>query len=437
MNALRAGVTSIGNLSQFFSHEAPGWRDHVTTTIETVKAVALMGALRDRGVLMHSYLEDGYGALFLDCATMAGWAFLERYIVEELLGAKLSHCIGGLTTDPIKRAGWIFALDDIHDHDCLGTMVYGDTISFTSDFTVNSGLIGEYLLWDIMVQMECPTGHAVLPLPVTEGFRVPSTREIIEAQILGGRIEETARRLHPHVSFDEARAFARTMVESGRKVYQNAMDGLQEAGVDIRDPVRLLYVLKKLGPAVFEEMFGAGRESPASPRRRAPVIMTDVFAMSRESIEKHSRLFRAPENKRLLQGRRLLIVSTDVHELAIMILHQLCTEAGAASLYLGAEKNPDEVAAAAVEKRAEAILISTHNGMALEYGRSLKDELRKSNVNLPVIMGGILNQKVPDRELPVDVTQKLIELGFHAQARQIGGIPKLIGPREEKDPDED
>ena len=39
---------------------------------------------------------------------------MERYIVEELLGCKLSHCIGGLTTDPIKRAGWIFALNEIH-----------------------------------------------------------------------------------------------------------------------------------------------------------------------------------------------------------------------------------------------------------------------------------------------------------------------------------
>jgi hypothetical protein len=108
--ALRAGVTTIGNLSQFFSHEAPGWRDTPFTAGETVKAIALMGALREQGTLVHSYLDDGLGALFTDCATVAGWAFLERYIVEELMGAKLAHCVGGLVSDPVKRSGWIFAL---------------------------------------------------------------------------------------------------------------------------------------------------------------------------------------------------------------------------------------------------------------------------------------------------------------------------------------
>ena len=130
LNALQAGVTTIGNLSQFFAHEVPMWHDHVRTAVETVRALTVMGALRKKGTLIHSYLEDGFGALFSDCATIAGWAFLERYIVEELLGGKLSHCIGGLTVDPVKRAGWVFALHEIHNHDCIGSMFYGDTISF-------------------------------------------------------------------------------------------------------------------------------------------------------------------------------------------------------------------------------------------------------------------------------------------------------------------
>ncbi len=121
-----------------------------------------MGSLRQRGAVVHSYLEDGFGALFNDCSTIAGWAFLEHYIIEHLLGGKLAHCIGGLTTDPVKRAGWIFALKEIHGSDCLGSMVYGDTISFGDNFAYNRGVVSEYLLWDIMAQLECPTGHAVL-----------------------------------------------------------------------------------------------------------------------------------------------------------------------------------------------------------------------------------------------------------------------------------
>ncbi|MCP4411099.1 MAG: hypothetical protein GY808_00775, partial [Gammaproteobacteria bacterium] len=208
VQALKAGVTTIGNLSQFFAHEVPMWTDKAKTTVETVKAISIMGAMKNKGVLFHSYLEDGFPALFRDCATVAGWAFLERYIVETLLNAKLSHCIGGLTSDPLKRSAWVFTLNEIHEHDCIGSMIYGDTISFGTDFDQNRGLVAEYLLWDIMTQLECPTGHAVLPLPVTEAIRIPSAGEIAEAQSFGRRIEQTARRLWPHVDFSSARDFS-------------------------------------------------------------------------------------------------------------------------------------------------------------------------------------------------------------------------------------
>ncbi len=48
VHALKAGVTTIGNLSQFFAHEAPMWTDKVTTTVETVKAMSIMGAMREK-----------------------------------------------------------------------------------------------------------------------------------------------------------------------------------------------------------------------------------------------------------------------------------------------------------------------------------------------------------------------------------------------------
>ncbi len=88
VNALRAGVTTIGNLSQYFSHQAPMWHDPVATVAETVRAIAILGRRREDGLMLHSYLEDGFGALFQDCATVAGWAYLERYIVENLLGCQ-------------------------------------------------------------------------------------------------------------------------------------------------------------------------------------------------------------------------------------------------------------------------------------------------------------------------------------------------------------
>ena len=195
-------------------------------------------------------------------------------------------------------------------------------------------------------------------------------------------------------------------------VFDNALAGLKEADVDTDDPVQLLYVLKKLGPAVFEEMFGAGQLNPACARGRQPVIPTDVSELSNAYVEKYRNIFASYRSKGMLQGRRILIASTDVHEHAIMVIHQLLAEAGAEMINLGAETNPDQVVAAARDKNAEAILVSTHNGMALDYARRLKDEMAQQKIHIPVVMGGVLNQKVEDHALPVDVSKNIKELDF-------------------------
>jgi methylmalonyl-CoA mutase cobalamin-binding subunit len=426
IQALKAGVTTIGNLSQFFAHEVPQWKDKAVTAVETVKAIAILGTLRNKGTMVHSYLEDGFGALFYDCATVAGWAYLEKYIVENLLSARLAHCIGGLTTDPVKRAGWVFALHKIHAPDGVGSMVYGDTLSFTPDFTLNQGVVAEYMLWDIMAQLECPTGHAVLPLPVTEALRIPSAEEIADAQKFGRQIETAARKLFYHFDFSEAYRFSDTILSAGKSVCDNALDGLKEAGVDISDPVQILFVLKNLGPAVFEEMFGAGKVREDFIRGRIPVEPTDVFEMSNRYFNEYRQMFVTSKMRTLLGGRRLLIASTDVHEHAVTVISQLLSEAGAEMIYMGAEVNPDEIVSEAGDQNAEAILISTHNGMALEYAKQLRAALEKQKIKLPVLIGGILNQKIESQPLPVDVTGSLKELGFYPCARLEGRFKKML-----------
>lgn len=426
VNALEVGVTTVGNFSQFFAHEAPMWRDHVRTTAETVCAISLMGGLRDKGTLVHSYLEDGYGALFYDCATIAGWAFIERYIVETLLGAKLAHCIGGLTTDPVKRVGWVFALNEIHEGECVGSMFYGDTISFIGDFTIDRGMIAEYLMWDIFAQIKCPTGHAVLPLPVTEFSRTPSVEEIIEAQRFGHRVEATARRLLPFVEFSASYDFAKTIVSAGRSVCDNALNGLRDAGVNTEDPVQLLFVLKKLGPKRFEEAFGMGELNASYPGGRKPVMPTDVFAMSKECIDRNRAFFSTTAVKNYLSGRCILLSSTDVHEHAIIILESLLREAGAEVVYLGAERNTEDILRVIAQKNIDTILISTHNGMALDYGKRLRQELDAHSIKIPVIMGGVLNQKFENQVLPVDVSSQLLKLGFRVSPKIGSNFTKLL-----------
>ncbi len=412
VSALQAGVTTIGNLSQFFAHEAPMWRRKDLTTIETVKAIGIMGFLRDKGTLMHSYLDDGFGALFLDCSTSAAWAYLEKYIVEDLLDAKLAHCVGGLVSDPIKRSGWIFALDEIHDHDCIGSMFYGDTISSHSDPEKNRALTAEYLLWDIMTQIECPTGHAVLPVPFTEAQRAPSLEEICEVQLWGREIEKIAVKMHPHFDFSEPKKFAASICKKGRRIFNDALSYLEECGVDTKNAVEMLYVLKSLGPRVFEDTLNPSAKNGSAPAGESLAIPNDIFTKTLEQVDIWTPYFRSSEVKEKLTGRRVLLASTDVHEHGLLLIDKLLQQAGCLIVNIGAERNPDEVVLAGVQSDAEIIFISTHNGMALEYARNVLDEMEEQNVSIPICMGGVLNQNTEEGTLPIDVSSDLERLGI-------------------------
>ncbi len=416
--ALEIGCTTVGNLSQYFSFAAPGWDDIAETAGQTCEAMLMLAELRERGVMLHSYLEDGFGALFRHCATVAAWAMLEHYLVEALLGGRLAHCIGGLTRDPIRRVGWVIALDRIHQGDHVGSMIYGDTLSFGHEFERNRALTAEYLSWDILAQLHTPSGHAVLPLPVTEALRIPSADEIIEAQLFGRRVEASARRLYPHVDFGAAEAFADAVCRDGQVIFERALAGLADAGVDTRNPLRLLYVLKQLGAARFESLFAADLELDAA-------LVTDMCALSRDLVDEHRDLFASDEMRARVAGRRFVVASTDVHEHAAGALAQLLGEAGAGVVWLGAEQSPGDLVAALLRESADALLVSTHNGMALEYARQLRERLDRANLSLPVVIGGVLNQKTADAELPAPVLDELRALGMRP-AVSLPGLGKLL-----------
>jgi methylmalonyl-CoA mutase cobalamin-binding subunit len=408
-NALRAGITTIGNLSQYFAHGVPNWTDEVKTATETAKAIAMMGRLIAKGTLVHSYLDDGFGALFTDYADVVGWAYLEQYIVESLCAAKLAHCFGGVTVDPMTRVAWVFIMREIHGEDCLGSMWYGDTISFSDDYDRNLGLNAEYLLWDIVAQLACPTGHAVLPLPVTEAVRIPNAKDILQAQVLARRVEESARRMVPYVDLSQAQAIKDRLIGPGRAVFIRALAGLKAGGVDVQNPLQMLFVLKKMGPVQFQREFGAGTLDPAWPRGRKPVQLTDMFAKTYATSEAMLKDLPKPAQPRAL---KVALGATDVHEHALFIIERALQAMGFSALMLGAELNPVDIARRAQQNAADVIVVSTYNGMALEVGKALRGELERLGLRIPVYMGGRLNQAVEGQALPVDVTADLAAVGL-------------------------
>lgn len=408
-NALRAGITTIGNLSQYFAHGLPQWSDEFTTTVETAKALSVMGKLKNRGMLVHSYLDDGFGALLNDYADIVGWAYLEKYIVEGLFGAKLAHCFGGVTADPLMRVAWVMIIKEIYGEDCVGSMWYGDTISFSEDLDRNLGLNAEYLLWDMVAQLVCPTGHALVPLPVTEAIRIPSAQEILQVHVLARRVEESARRLAPYLDLTQAKLLKDSLIVAGKGVFERALAGLQAQGVDIQNPLEMLFVLKKMGAERFEREYGAGVPDNTWPRGRKPLQLTDMFARTYQTSQEI--IAQLPKAGRK-EKAKVVIASTDVHEHALFIISKALDAMGMIPVMAGSEQSSANIIKVASDEAADAIVVGTYNGLALEIAKALRYETDKARLKVPVFIGGKLNQAVEGQALPIDVSNEIAALGL-------------------------
>ncbi len=267
--ALLAGATAIGNLGQYFTFRLPHWDDDVATTAATVEALALVAA-QEREVLVHSNMDDGFAALFTDLATVIGLVAVEKYIVEDLLGARVSHCWGHHFSDPLRRLAFHLALARVSD--APGTMIYGNTTSYRGSAGENHASLASYLLCDIVGQAVRPSGHAVNPVPVTENIRIPDTDEIIAAQLFAARLTTHAEGWQPLIDVAAAEALADTMVIAGEQVRANVLAGLAAGGIDTANPLEMLLALKRLGARRIEDLWGAGPRDLAPPGKRRPLV---------------------------------------------------------------------------------------------------------------------------------------------------------------------
>jgi len=412
INALNAGVTTVGNFSQYFTYEYPQWKDNLTRTINTIKACGIMSRLRDRGVMIHSNIEDGFASQFTDCCSIIGWAMMEYYIVEELIGAKLTHCFGNLTDNPKMRMAYLLALDEIHGKELVGSMVNGNTISATEDLDRNFAPVASYCIFDMVMQMKNPTGHAIGPLPVTELIRIPSWEENVQIQVFGNQLEKEATRIYENdlINFQPVYELKDVLIEKGRQFYNNILDCLSDI-IDVQDPLQLMIALKKIGPVKLEEYFNVTKNQKVSARKK-PAVPTKMFEHVLEIVDDEIKnLNLSEETKESVKGKKLIIASTDVHEFGKMVISEVLKSLDIEVVDLGSSVEADTVIDEANKHKPDAIVISTYNGLALTYGKSLLANAQKHQLETPIFMGGRLNEDTGE-ELPIDVTEDLKEIGI-------------------------
>ncbi|MCC9294905.1 cobalamin-dependent protein [Clostridium sp. WLY-B-L2] len=407
--ALEAGVTTMGNVSQFYTYEYPGLMDKSSRVIGMVKAIGIMAEFKDKGALIHANLDDGFGAQFHDLANLTGWAMIERYIVEDLIGGSLSHCFGNLFSDPTLRMIFLLAMDEINDKNSVGSMLYGNTIDFSNDYDKNYGALSSFQIADMAAQMYKPTGHAVTPIPITEAVRVPSPDEIVQAHVISNMLEEKAKHYSLFMDWEKISCEKDKLVMGGQIFFERVMNGLDDIGIDIKNPCELFMALKEIGAARLEEYFGVGKKDPYAMRGRIPLRPTDIVWTINNKEKKISENIKNLEKS--LEGVKIVLGATDVHEFGKEIVKSVLLKTGAKVFDLGSSVEPQEVIDTIIETESQFVVMSTFNGIALSYAKNLCELLKQNKLKTTFFMGGLLNENMDGSGLAVDVSDKLKKFG--------------------------
>lgn len=411
IQALQAGVYYIGNMSQF-NWKYPAWPgDDVEQMAEMVKALGLMASKVDDDAMMQSYLEDGYPGQFKDYCSYIGWALFERYIIHEVIGGKLSIAFGGLTHSPVSKTAVILALEKIKPANTYNSFYHCNTTAYSPEVDENFAVLSVDDLYLMLAQLKTKSGAATLSIPVTEALRIPTWEEIVQVQTVAHRVAADTERLMESINWPYIEALSDKMIDGGQRFYENLMQGLDELGVDMKDPLKILLAVRRLGAPEIENRYGVGELPTSDTDLYEPIIATDTFE---DFVRRRSRVRSIFASCEVPQANtvKLVIGSTDIHEYAMFLLVEALKSLGVEPIVAGTSVDPDEFADLALEAGADAILVSTHNGMALTYAKQLQKEISDRSLNIPIAMGGTLNQDIEDEPAPIDVKEDLVDLGI-------------------------
>lgn len=409
LRALRAGVTTIGNVGQYTAYDLLGGSDEIAVTVETVRALAAIGALQDRGALAHSNLEDGSATQANHFGGYVGWAALELWVVEGLIGARLAHCFGNTIQSAESRAVVHFALDDIRGRDSIGSMIYGNTVDSmrgpgTRARARNTAASSAQVMCDLAMQLRRPTGHAINPVPLTEADRIPSAQEIVEAQLLARELEVEVRKSPDLYNWERLEGVGAEVATYALEFRDRALRFFDRQGVNVGDAAQLLLALRRTTMGELER--GVNLPAPSSVARLEPWKSRHVRELSG----------RLNQNDERLDGVRVVLAVLEVHDVVRDALARVLPQAGAEVILLGSSTSVEGLIRTAVHEDADAVVLGVYNGNAGSIGRALMAGLNKAGWAGGVFFGGVLNEDT-GTGLPVDVRPLLSSLGIHVVER--------------------
>jgi methylmalonyl-CoA mutase cobalamin-binding subunit len=281
----------------------------------------------------------------------------------------------------------------------------------------------------VLAQARNPSGHAVNPVPVSENRRIPEVDEIVDAQLFADRLITQAADHRPLLDPAAAEALADQLLTGGETFRERTLAGLAEAGFAIDDPMELMLALRRIGARRLEALFGPGPVEPDGDGKRRPLVPASaLLELDRMAEERLACISEADRALVAGAGLRALVATTDVHEHGKGLVERVFAGLGVTPLDGGVSCDPDDLAETARQTGADLIALSTYNGVALSFMAALKQELEDRGLEIPVLIGGRLNQipETPNTSLPVEVGDELAALGAIVCREVEDALPALV-----------
>ena len=96
-----------------------------------------------------------------------------------------------------------------------------------------------------------------------------------------------------------------------------------------------------------------------------------------------------PERIRIILAK----LGLDGHDRGIKVVARILRDAGMEVIYLGLRQTTDSIVVAAQEEDADAVGLSMHNAGHLTLAPAMIEALRDADLDLPLIVGGIVPEQ--------------------------------------------
>lgn len=414
VNSVKAGSELVGLVSQFIWSQ-PGFTDDRQHMIDMVRSIGIVKSKNDEDFIINTYLDDGLPGYAMDCVTYVGYALLENYIVHQLCGARHQISWGGLLSEGQNRIAVGLALHEMlstEEQPALSYINGSTTMQWDHDIDANYGPAVQEMLFEALADKHYKMHLTINPVSITEKITVPTLQELLNILAAGQRSLERMEDWEDLMDWRPLEKIRDYLITEGRKFCDNTIDIMKEAGVNIKDPLEMFMVLKKINPSKFEGLFHPRyMEDPTYTPAYPTVLGRDTIKMQDEVIEDiKSRGMEADA----LKDERVVVVSGDGHAYGLLLVDGVLSSFGAKTVNGGVDIDPSVALDLADEEGITNIGISVHIGQSIDYARQIARLAEKRGKKYRIFMGGKLNAILPGESEAQDVTDLIRNEGIFA-----------------------